>query len=35
MSVGRSLISGKRHYSRRFRGDTEEITHPVAVTSLL
>lgn len=34
LSVGRRLISGKRHYSRRFRVDTE-ITHPVAVIGLL
>lgn len=33
--MGRSLISGKRHYSRRFYVDTEKITHPVAVISLL
>lgn len=29
------LISGKRHYSRRFRVDIEKITRPVAVMSLL
>lgn len=35
IGVGRSLISGERHYSRRFRVDTEKITRPGAVMSLL